>query len=266
MSLVVLVALTAACGDDEGGGNGAPGAGDDEIPWGTELVSTEVTRDGEPDALVPGTEIRLSFRDDGSATASAGCNTLGIDDVSVVDGHLRATAGAMTEMGCDPQRHAQDEWLVAFLTSEPAWSWDGETLVLTADDAEVTLVDREVVEPDRPLEGTRWDLDTLIEGSGPDGAASSIPEQVDAFVVFEDGRITGNTGCNSLTGEATVEGDEIAFGMIATTLMLCDAPLGEVEAPMLAVLDGTVAWTVDANRLTLEHPSGNGLSFLASDG
>lgn len=269
LGLVALTALLAACGDDAddpgaGGGGEPPTA--DEIPWGTELLSTEVVIDGDPDGLVEGTRIALVFHDDGRATAAAGCNTIGIDAPQVVDGRLQATAGSMTEMGCDPELHAQDEWLAAFLTSAPTWDWDGTTLVLTTDDAEVTLVDRETAEPDVALEGTRWVLDSVIEGSEPDGAVSSVPEGVEAHLLFDDGTVTGSTGCNQLTGEAAVEGDRIVFGPIATTLMICEDPLGAVESPMLAVLDGTVRWTVDGDRLTLGHASGEGLGFTAADG
>src|SRR5687767_13306695 len=83
---------------------------------GRQFLSTHVTVGGAPFALVPNTQIRLSFSDGTNLGGSAGCNIFG--GTYVLDGdRIVWTGGGMTEMGCDDPRHAQDDWLTAFLAS-----------------------------------------------------------------------------------------------------------------------------------------------------
>jgi heat shock protein HslJ len=57
-----------------------------------------------------------------------------------------------TMMACEPSALMdQETWLDAVLTSKPTVAVDGDTLTITADGATVTLVDKEVADPDR-----RW--------------------------------------------------------------------------------------------------------------
>lgn len=265
--LLVLVLGLAACGDDD---TSAPGDGGgttadpptDEIPWGTDLVSTLVSRNGG-EGLVPGTRIRLSFHDDQRVTASAGCNTIGVDGAEVAEGRFRATAGGMTEMGCGPELHAQDEWLAAFLGSSPTWSWDGTTLVLGTGNAEVTLVDEDVAEPDRALEGTRWVLDGLMEGTGPDGTTSSLPAGVEATLEISGGRLAIAGACNAMSGDVVVDGSHLAVEELGQTGAGCEGVRLDVDE-RLQVLAFGATWEIDGDRLTLTGTDGRGLTFRAA--
>ena len=122
--------------------------------------------------LVPQTQLQLGFND-GKVTASAGCNGMG-GDVRPADGTPLVVDGlAMTEMGCDPARHQQDTWLSESADGRPTLALDGDTLVVTGSTSTLNMRDREVVDPDRPLLGTRWTVDTLIQGD----SASSVPDR-----------------------------------------------------------------------------------------
>ncbi|MGV3639859.1 MAG: META domain-containing protein [Adhaeribacter sp.] len=63
-------------------------------------------------------------------------------------------------------------------------------------------------------------------------------------------RVSGHTGCNRLSGGATVKGDQIVFSRLITTKMAC---MGEsMEQPFLSVLnDSTLTFTLQAGELTL---------------
>jgi heat shock protein HslJ len=158
---------------------------------------------------------------------------------------------ATTEMACDPPvLMDQDSWLASFLSSRPAVSLDGDTLTLSGADVTMTLLDREVADPDRRLEGTKW----VVEGLVSADAVSSVPTDVRApSLRFEDGQVTVDTGCNSGSGEYTVAGDEITFGPLATTRMACEDPVAAVEAHVLGVLQDTVAYDIEANVLTITN-------------
>lgn len=256
--LLVLL-LAAACGDP------ATTAQVDQRPndpWGRDFLSTAVTEKGQSRQLVGETRIRLSFTDDGRLVANAGCNTMS-GQAEVRDDTLVVADLATTEMGCDPDRHAQDEWLAGFLISRPKVTLAGSELTLTSDTTEIRLQDREVADPDRPLRGTRWVVDTVIDGE----AASSVPEGADAHVILGDENgFGGSTGCNQMGGTAVInEGaGTIAFSEVFATKIACEEDKMALEAAVLSVLDGDVTYKIKADRLTLSHPSGKGLGLRAA--
>ena len=61
--------------------------------------------------------------------ASAGCNSIG-GTYRIDGGRLVFEGGGMTEMGCDAERHAQDDWLVAVPRLEAAVRLAGNELTL----------------------------------------------------------------------------------------------------------------------------------------
>ena len=232
-------------------------------PWGRMFLSTSVTENGQPKPLVEGTRITLNFFADGHRLgAQAGCNQMG-GPASFQGGRLVVNDMATTEMGCDPPRHAQDEWLARFLTSKPSWVRSGSTLTLDNGSVRVVLEDREVADPDRPLRGTKWVVDTIVERE----AASSVPAGVEAYLTFEDGRsFRGNTGCNGMGGNSVVDeaNSTITFSEVITTKMACDDDRMRVERAVLATLDGDVRYQIDADVLRLDGPGGRGLRLRAA--
>jgi heat shock protein HslJ len=261
--VLAAAALVAACGGASvspgstaspppSGGAGTGPAGLD----GRVFISSQVTVDGRPHGLVPGTQIRLEFRD-GRIGASAGCNRLGgryrLDGDALV-----VTDAAVTEMGCDPARHAQDEWLFGLLGRGPLVRLDGDELTLRLDTTVITFLDRRVVEPDLPLVGTEWVLDSILSGA----VVSSVPAGVAARLRFgADGQVTVETGCNSGGGPYRIDGDRLVFGDLVLTKRACVGPEGQVEAAVLAVLGaGEVRFGIDGSTLRLVAGS-EGLDF-----
>ncbi len=211
-------------------------------------VSTAV----EGFTLVDGTQIVLTF-DGANLAANAGCNQLS-SSWSVEGSVLVAPAMAQTEMACDPAALMdQDTWLSSVLTSRPTLTLNGDTLTIAAQGATVTLLDREVADPDLPLEGTVWTVDTLVTGD----AASSLPAGVRApTLTLEGGNLLVDTGCNTGRGGYTIAGDAVTFGPIATTRMACEPAAMQVEQQVLTVLSGTATFAIDADALTLTNGAG----------
>ena len=246
-AIVVLAVTVIACGDQPAGLDGR------------DFVSTSVTDDGAPMALVPGTQIRIAFHD-GQLGASAGCNSIG-GAYRVDDGVLVFDGGGMTEIGCDPDRHEQDDWLVALLASRPSAEVEGDDLVLTSGGTVLALVDREVAEPDLPLAGTTWTVDTIISGD----AASSVPDgAVATFTFAADGRVEVETGCNTGSGTYEATDGQLRFTDVAVTEMACVGAAGSLEAAVLPILGAdAVDYAIDAGRLTLKAGD-DGLGFIGS--
>lgn len=223
------------------------------------FLSTGVTDGGQPHALVPGTRLRLAFSD-GNLSISTGCNTMG-GTYRIADGVLLVGDLSMTEMACQPDLMAQDEWIGAFIGARPTVTLAGNELKLQAGDTVVTLLDREVAEPDQALVGPTWTLVSLISQD----TASSVPGNVVATLSFTaGGRVDVNDGCNTGGGPYTVEADAIHFGAIATTLIGCSGAQAQVESAMLAVLGaGAVSYRIEASTLTLLLAD-SGLQFQGS--
>lgn len=253
VALILLLAATVAgCGRHE------PAPQVSELPVDRTFLSTEVREGDAAKPLVDETRIRMTFRPDGMQL-QAGCNHLFAQAPRIIGGRLVVNGVGGTEMGCEPPLAAQDEWLTAFVQSKPKWRLDGDVLTLTSDEAQIELTDRRVAEPDLPLTGTRWVLDTIIDGD----TASSLPAGARAHVEFDGKRVKGHDGCNAFSAAYTVEGENLRFGRIQATLRGCRGDEGAVEDAVFAVLQGTPRFEIEANRLTLKLPASQGLSFTA---
>lgn len=207
-------------------------------------------------SLVPGSRVALTFDTSDGETATlgaqAGCNSLGAP-FWIVDGVLQADTFSMTEMACEPELMAQDDALAAFLTSRPTITLDGDRLTLTTASISLTLLDREVADPDRPLLGTTWTIDTVLTGD----TASSIPLGATPTVEFDGSQVLVSTGCNQGSAVATVDdaAGTITFSELTLTEMACGDDLAAFEAHVQAVLAGTRNFEITAGRLTLVDPA-----------
>jgi heat shock protein HslJ len=262
-TLAVAVAFAfavAGCGgddDDTATGDGSSGAADQLA--GRTFQSSAVTEDGQPRPLADGTQIRLRF-DDGRVSADAGCNTM-TGTVEITDDRLVIDEMGMTAMGCEPPLGDQDEWLQGVLFGDPGYTLDGAELRLESGTTVIELTDREVADPDRPLEATTWALDGIVDGD----AVSSVPAGGGATVVFADGQVSVDVeGCNQGGGDATIGDGTIELGALRTTRIACPSPAAEIETAVTAVLDGEITYAIEADVLTLTHPSGRGLTLRAT--
>jgi heat shock protein HslJ len=152
----------------------------------------------------------------------------------------------------------QDRW-VAELLGEATVILDGDTLTLINATVRLTLLDREVADPDRPLLGTRWVVDGLISGD----AVSSVPVGVTAALTFSDGRVDVEAGCNAGGGTVQVGDGTLSFGPIGLTKMACEQVRMAVERAVVNVLAGSVDYEIEAGALTLKA-GGLGLMLRAA--
>ena len=213
--------------------------------------------------LAPGAVLRISF-EDGRIAVGGGCNGMGGD--VTFDG-AAMTVGPMisTQMACEQPLMDQDAAVAAFLTAGTTVSVDGDTLVFTGTfdgaDASITLLDREVADPDRPLADTAWTVTGVISS---DAISSGWGSAVATLTIVDD-QAQVNTGCNR--GMATVTVDEaagtIAFGPLALTKMMCDDDAMRLEQEVSRVLTGTATYSIEAGSLTLMNGT-DGLQFTDS--
>jgi heat shock protein HslJ len=238
--LAVLGLLAAAC-------TVGPGAQPAENVAGRQFLSTGVTVKGAPLSLVEGTRILLAF-EEVRLSANAGCNTMS-GGYTITAGQLLVGDLATTMMACAQPLMTQDQWLAAFLNKRPLIRLSGSDLTLEADGTIVSFVDREVAEPDLPLVGTNWILESVTSNQ----AVTSYNVTPPPTIVFgADGSVQVTTGCNSGSGTYTSTDTTITFGPIATTKKACEPTAMTLESEVLQVLGaGEVQYEIDGSSLTM---------------
>ncbi|QNE18960.1 META domain-containing protein [Kribbella qitaiheensis] len=253
MSAAVVVAGLAValsgCGSESGAGG--------SVLEGKSYLSTAVTESGKPKQLAPNTRIQLQFMADGRLNANAGCNSMGAAKISTSGGKLGVKDLAITDMGCDAPRHAQDDWLSKLLTSEPTWKLTDDKLELSSGTTVISLVDRQTAEPDLVLDGTKWTLETVITGE----TASHSAEVAKVHLTISGERVTGSTGCNDFQGIVSRTGDKLTFGELSATLRACKGDVATLEKTILGALKGEVVYGITSNNLQLSPTNAPGTSL-----
>ena len=103
----------------------------------------------------------------------------------------------------------------------------------------------------------------LVSYGSPADPTSAAPD-VDTSIVFgEDGKVSGNVGCNGFGGDYTVDGNTITFGQIVSTLMFCEGPVGDQETTTLSVFVGSTTFVMDGDMLTITSEDGSSVVVLA---
>lgn len=279
MALAVAALTLTSCGSGAGGQGADAQAGATLV--GRDFVAAEgmsgvaATDDGAPRTILG--QMRLSFAN-GSISGTGGCNTFS-GSGSVTDGELRISGSlASTEMACDPAVMRQDAWFIELLQGTPKVAIDGELLSIVGAISSAVLIDRKAVEPDLPLQGTRWTLTGIVTGD----AASSVPQGVTATIIITGDQLAVDTGCNTGSQKVTVQpGDPIvgedthvepgsagrvSLGPLGLTKMGCTGPDAEVESAITATLTGPVlSYTISGSNVVLNNPSNKtGLTFSGS--
>lgn len=124
--------------------------------------------------------------------------------------------------------------------------------------------DNEVEAPGAPaesrpvdvLDGTSWKLLHYRK--------TQVSEGINITAVFEDGFISGSSGCNSYSGTYQVEGSKIAIGPLAATLMACVDPaeVMEMEQMVQAWLMDAVTFELSEDQLMIFRSDGEALTFI----
>lgn len=207
---------------------------------------------GAPVPAVEGTGAGLTFNEDGTVSGSSGCNGLG-GDYSVDGNQVTFGEFVSTLMACEEPIMAQEDAAHNVLTGTATYQIEGDTLTITNNDNALIFA-RGSFAPEEPsgsgsLLGV-WRLTSYGEGNT---LASALPDAEAGLTFNEDGTVTGTSGCNEFGGNYTVEGNQITFSEVVSTLILCDTPIMEQEEAMQQVLSENATYQIEGNTLTLTH-------------
>lgn len=259
ISVLALLTL-AACGTESGpgSGGGSDTARSDVPVTGVAWQVDSLTVGGKKTEAPEGS--RLEIDPKGRATAYFGCNHIGAR-AEVEGDRITLSEPSRTEMACGEGVDAFEEAAVSALDGELTAKLSGEELTLTAEGGDTMALTEE-----RPadLAGTRWAVNTLIDGETATSVPADLPkERVPHLTFGEDGTVQGNYGCNSYRGKATVKDATITFGPPAGTKKLCPDAEMETERAVLAALDGPATYTIKGSTLTITTDDGRGITAKA---
>jgi heat shock protein HslJ len=107
------------------------------------------------------------------------------------------------------------------------------------------------------LAGTRW-----VGVVDPSTNRNAVPR----LEFVREGRLTGFTGCNMLSGTWSVEGGAIRLGPIMTTKRGCMGPEGEIEKRVMAAMGEKSRVAREGAKLVLTGPAGERFEFTEAPG
>jgi heat shock protein HslJ len=107
--------------------------------------------------------------------------------------------------------------------------------------------------PAASIENTSWTLATL-DGQ-PALADTTVTLNFEAA-----GRAGGSDGCNNYSGSYTVNGSQLAFGQLVSTMMACPEPIMKQATAYAKALSQTAAYKSDGAALTLLDAGGKDLA------
>lgn len=109
------------------------------------------------------------------------------------------------------------------------------------------------------IDGPTWRLTAL---RGLDAKALHVGEEP-VTARFQDGRVSGFSGCNRFFGGYTLDGDRLVIGQLAGSMMMCPEASMTLEHALTSSLAGTFQFTVAGQTLTLLRDSKPVLTFEA---
>ncbi len=140
---------------------------------------------------------------------------------------------------------------MSFLRAKPKLELVEPRLKMTTSSAQMTLLDREVASPNRPLVGTQWRSDGFSNGK-----LASGPGSPNVTAYFDSsGTVSIETGCQTGTGKYFVDGSKMTFDGFAYDGTPCANPnMKQFNDQVLLVLDGApVDFEIEEVRLAIHR-------------
>lgn len=194
-------------------------------------------------------EPTVLFGEDGQISGRGGCNnyfgtyTLEEDQLSV--GPIGAT-----RMLCADAQMDQERFLFAALeaTQRVGFQNDGRLVIETAEGnivlSQITQGEHEDMEDIPDLENTSWFIERL-------GDVPTLPNAVPTLIFDDEGRLGGNSGCNSYGADYTRDGNSFSVGQIVSTMMACEEEKMEQENRLTSMLDVAMGVRMEGEKVVI---------------
>ena len=106
------------------------------------------------------------------------------------------------------------------------------------------------------LSGTAWEATGY--NNGKQAVTSVLAGSTITAEFGKDGKLSGNSGCNSYNGPYTTTGSQIKIGPLASTRKACGDPAGfmEQDVQYLAALESAATYKIEGTTLEMRTEDG----------
>ena len=219
---------------------------------------------GYGDALNPtvvkeGTIVTALFSSTNSqVSGSGGCNNYFANYTADQEGSLTITGpSGATMMACETDIADQESTYFKALEAVTGYAVTAEGRLETAYDTGQPYEEKLVFAlGEIPLGDTTWRLVSYGDADDP----QELGEGTAITALFSPGSdttgtVSGNATCNSYTASYTVDGEEISFGVVAGTRMMCSVGADQ-EAAYLAALETASSYHIAGAILQITYEDG----------
>jgi heat shock protein HslJ len=186
----------------------------------------------------------------GRVTGFAGCNTFTGPYTSKDD---RLTIGLLagTMMACPEPAMTLERAVHGAFKGTFSVAIAGDRLRLTGESGGALEFAKE---PDPTPEGGTWDVTGYNNGRH---AVVGPHADTRLTVVFANGALTGDAGCNTFRATYSIRQDRISIGPAATTRKMCAEDVMTQEREFLKAIESATTWSIDTRGLLhLHRPDG----------
>jgi heat shock protein HslJ len=248
-TLLVIAIVAAACGGQTAPANQPTQP--KEQPMNSNTLDgtswTLATLNGQP--ALPVTTVTLNFAA-GKAAGTDGCNRY-TGSYTADGANIKFSQLASTMMACAEPIMKQASAYTQALSQATTYKADVKQLVLyDANGKELATFNAQSTD----LAGTAWIVTGYNNGKQ---AVVSTMAGTDLTANFgADGRLTGNSGCNTYSATYQIAGNKITIGPAASTKKACDQAVMDQEQQYLAALSMAAVYRIDGSKLELRTADG----------
>lgn len=184
--------------------------------------------------------------------------TVRLEDVSLADAPARVIAETIVAASTSPTAFSID-YDPSQLEAGHTYAWRAS--ITAGDELMFTTTERHTFDPEAtgvellvqrvagseaatlPLAGA-WLAEDIAGGGVIDNLQTTLE-------IAADGKVSGNGGCNRFSGSASIDGDKISFGDLASTMMACTEAAMDQEMKFHAALAAAHTFRIDAEQRKL---------------
>lgn len=162
---------------------------------------------------------------------------------------LGALGGTM--MACpEPAMSVENRFLRLFSGALKVTAAGNDLTLRPADGGDPLRFEREA---SPRLEGVEWEVTGYNNGRQ---AVVSPKAGTRLTLVFEDGKVSGSSGCNRFHGSFTAEGKVLTIHPLATTRKACEDAVMSQEQQFLSALQSATTWEIVRGMLDVHRADG----------
>ena len=200
---------------------------------------------GNVAAALPSAVVDATFAG-GKVSGSAGCNNY-TAAYQTKGGSLTVGTTASTMMACATPVMDQEKAYLENLQASATFTIEGDKLNIA--DAKGAVVLSYQASKAGSLTGVTWTMTMYNNGKG--GFQSAMSGVAVTALFDQEGKLSGNGGCNSYSAPYSVDGNKIKIDAPVSTRMACEQGVMDQESAYLAALTKAATYKIDGTKLML---------------